>query len=188
MTWSNQQKMNSAAFVCGHCGYSVASSHGFHSSDRIEGNPAFIYVCPHCNKPTYFHADTQIPGISPGAEVTHLPQDIEALYREARNACAVGACTASVLACRKLLMNIAVSQGAKEGGSFVSYVEHLASAGFVPPNGRGWVDHIRSKGNEATHEIALMSQKDAEELISFAEMLLKFVYEFPNRVPPKAAP
>lgn len=52
-------------------------------------------------------------------------------------------------------MNIAVSQGADEGLRFVEYVEYLANSGFVPPNGRGWVDHIRKKGNEATHEIAL---------------------------------
>jgi hypothetical protein len=80
-------------------------------------------------------------------------------------------------------MNIAVSQGAKPGGSFISYVEYLASNGYVPPNGKGWVDHIRKKGNEATHEIVLMTQDDAQELISFSEMLLKFIYEFPNRVP-----
>jgi len=80
-------------------------------------------------------------------------------------------------------MNIAVNNGAKEGASFVVYVEHLASAGFVPPNGRGWVDHIRKKGNEANHEIALMTRVDAEELLSFSEMLLKFIYEFPSRIP-----
>ncbi len=28
-----------------------------------------------------------------------------------------------------------------------------------------------------------MNQHDAEELISFCEMLLKFIYEFPNRIP-----
>ena len=81
-------------------------------------------------------------------------------------------------------MNIAVAQGAAEGLKFIEYVDHLSSAGYIPPNGRGWVDHIRKKGNEATHEIALMQQKDAEELIAFTEMLLKFVYEFPARVPP----
>jgi hypothetical protein len=160
---------------------------GFHSNDRIEGNRGFLYICPHCEKPNFFHADIQVPGASPGNEVAHLPEDVAALYREARNAVSVGACTASVLACRKLLMNIAVSQGAKEGESFLSYVEYLAKSGFVPPNGKGWVDHIRSKGNEATHEISLMSSKDAEELISFSEMLLKFIYEFPNRVPAKGA-
>ena len=53
-------------------------------------------------------------------------------------------------------MNIAVVQGAEEGLKFIEYVEYLASNGFIPPNGKGWVDHIRQKGNEATHEIALM--------------------------------
>ncbi len=82
-------------------------------------------------------------------------------------------------------MNIAVAQGAPEGKKFIEYVKHLADSGFVPPNGHGWVDHIRSKGNEATHEIALMEEKDAKDLISFCEMLLRFIFEFPNRVPQK---
>ena len=124
--------------------------------------------------------------MAPGNEVAHLPKDIEALYLEARRSAGVGANTAAVLACRKLLMNIAVAQGAKAGESFVSYVEFLASAGYVPPNGRAWVDHIRSKGNEATHEIQVMAPEDASELIAFAEMLLKFVFEFPAKVPTKA--
>jgi len=28
-----------------------------------------------------------------------------------------------------------------------------------------------------------MAQADAEELINFTEMLLKFIYEFPGRIP-----
>ena len=83
-------------------------------------------------------------------------------------------------------MSIAVAQGAPANKSFVSYVEYLAEKGYVPPNGRGWVDHIRKKGNEANHEIKLMAQPDAEELVSFTEMLLKFIYEFPSRVPQTA--
>lgn len=85
-------------------------------------------------------------------------------------------------------MNIAVSQGAKEGLSFAKYVDHLASNGYVPPNGKTWVDHIRKKGNEATHEIPDMSRDDAVDLITFTEMLLKFIYEFPNRVPTPTPP
>lgn len=80
-------------------------------------------------------------------------------------------------------MNIAVSQGATEGLRFIEYVTYLADKGFVPPNGKHWVDHIRKKGNEATHEIALMTEADAKELISFIEMLLRFIYEFPSMVP-----
>ena len=84
-------------------------------------------------------------------------------------------------------MNIAVSQGDEPGKSFISYVEYLATNGFVPPNGKGWVDHIRRKGNEATHEIAIMGEPDAKELITFSEMLLKFIYEFPNKIPPDSS-
>jgi hypothetical protein len=83
-------------------------------------------------------------------------------------------------------MSIAVAEGAEPGKTFISYVEFLAKKGYVPPNGQGWVDHIRTKGNEANHEIVLMSSDDAADLISFSEMLLKFIYEFPNRVPKKA--
>jgi hypothetical protein len=113
---------------------------------------------------------------------------LEALYEEARRSCSINAYTGSVLCCRKLLMNIAVSNGAQEGLKFIEYVEYLADKGFVPPNGKTWVDHIRKKGNEATHEIALMDKGAAEDLIAFSEMLLKFIYEFPSRVPqPKPA-
>jgi hypothetical protein len=82
-----------------------------------------------------------------------------------------------------MLMNIAVEQGAAEGLKFIEYVSYLADKGFVPPNGRHWVDHIRKKGNEATHEIAIMGEQDACDLISFIEMLLRFIYEFPSMVP-----
>ena len=80
-------------------------------------------------------------------------------------------------------MNIAVSQGATPGLKFIEYVEYLSQNGYVPPKGKGWVDHIRKKGNEATHEIALMTKEDANDLISFSEMLLKFIYEFPAKIP-----
>jgi len=52
-------------------------------------------------------------------------------------------------------------------------------------DGKGWVDHIRKKGNEANHEIVIMKKGDALDLITFIEMLLKFIYEFPSRIPPK---
>jgi len=180
VSWNNVSRLTSREFICGFCGNLVAKATGFFDKNAQNS----IYICPHCDKPTYFdYIDSQTPGIAPGNEVHNLPEKIEALYREARNSVSVGAHTSSVLACRKMLMNIAVTQGADEGKSFISYVEYLANNGYVPPNGKGWVDHIRKKGNEATHEIALMQQGDAEELISFVEMLLKFIYEFPARVP-----
>jgi hypothetical protein len=119
--------------------------------------------------PTYFSIGQQIPDIAAGSEVQSLPPDVEKLYREARNCVAASAYTAAVLCARKLLMNIAVAQGDQPGRNFFEHIEYLAGKGFVPPNGRGWVDHIRRKGNEATHEIKMMSRADSEELITFIE-------------------
>jgi hypothetical protein len=180
MVWNSVSQLNSKQFRCGYCGNIVATPTGFFDNSARN----LIYICPHCDKPSYFDMlGNQVPGIAPGNEVENLPIELNALYHEARNSASVGAYTASVLACRKLLMNIAVTQGADEGKPFIFYVDYLATTGYVPPNGKIWVDHIRKKGNEATHEIALMKLSDAEELIVFVEMLLKFIYEFPAKIP-----
>ncbi len=181
MGWNNAAGVTAKSYVCGYCGKLVASAMGYYTSN--EQPSKHIYICPNCTKPTFVDGQRQIPGVAPGVDVPHLPPDVAALYAEARNCVAIGSYTSAVLAARKLLMHIAVAQGAPAGKNFVEYVEHLATSGYVPPNGRGWVDHIRKRGNEANHEIRLMSQQDADELISFSEMLLKFIYEFPQRVP-----
>jgi hypothetical protein len=195
MTWHNNSPgMNPKRYDCGHCGQRVSSSVGFFSKDP----QLFIYICTDCAQPTYFglsgvtvsgkkSPERQVPGPRPGGEVLHLPDNIRALYKEARDCVAASAHTAAVLTCRKLLMHIGVEQGAKENQSFASYVDHLVTKGYAPPGSEGWVGHIKEKGNEANHEIILMDQPDAEELLVFLEALLKFIYEYPNRVKTKAA-
>ena len=136
--WTNVGSIGSREFACGFCGFVVASDRGYHANKAIEQQQARIFICPHCSKPTFFLSDTQTPGISPGAEVKDVPTQLGALYAEARRAVSVSAFTASVLASRKMLMNIAVDNGAKPGLSFVEYVGFLAEKNFVPPNGRGW--------------------------------------------------
>jgi len=83
--------------------------------------------------------------------------------------------------CRKLLMHMAVDKDAPEGKSFVDYVAHLSDHGYVPPDGHDWVDQIRTKGNEANHEVRQMTREDAEDLLTFLAMLFKMAYEFPER-------
>lgn len=177
--WNSTTKISSASFKCGHCDNIVASGEGFYDSAG-----RYIYICPHCTNPTYIIGQrAQIPQPIPGNEVKNVPKLVSSLYNEARRCISAMAYTSSVLTCRKLLMNIAVSEGAAESKNFFFYVEYLAENGFVPPRGKVWVDHIRKKGNEATHEIALMTREDAEELVLFSEMLLKFIYEFPAQIP-----
>jgi hypothetical protein len=176
-------------YQCGYCSKEVASNQGLLGSalnqKMIIGS---IYICPGCGCPTFFDLKGNIQTPSPllGNEVKSLPSEIEAIYKEARECSKVEAYTASVLLCRKLLMHIGVQEGAKPGDTFLSYVEYLAKQGYVSPRGKPWVDHIRKKGNEANHEIKLMSKDDAMDLLSFSEMLLKTIYEFPARIAPDA--
>ena len=167
--WTNMESIPTKAYDCPYCGNRVASTFGWDG-----GGIAWIYVCSHCLHPTYFTEEgTQIPGIAAGELVDNVPLGVGSAYGEARDALAAGAPTASVLMSRKLLMNISVAQGADEGKIFAEYVDYLATSGYVPPNGKPWVDHIRQKGNEATHEIPQATSADATELITFLEMLLR---------------
>ena len=182
MTWESVRTIPSRSYICGHCHNPLASNNGFRR--QIPGGGWwYIYICHYCNCPTFFDLkNNQIPGSPYGNKVDHVPTEVDSLYNEARDCTSVNAYTASVLCCRKLLMNIGVSIGADEGLNFTQYVRYLSDKGFVPPDGKEWVDHIRKKGNEATHEIAIMEREDAQELITFLEMLLKFIYEFPASI------
>lgn len=186
--WNAIQNIKSRKFVCGYCGNKVASNKGWEGINIFKDQKYYdyIYICHYCRNPTYIKSGgEQIPGIKYGNDVEGLPQDIESLYEEARNCTKTNSFTASVMCCRKLLINIAVSKGADEGNSFESYVEYLSNKGYIPPDGKDWVNRIRNKSNEANHEIKLMGKEDAEELISFVEMLLKFIYEYPTRIEEK---
>lgn len=140
---------------------------------------AWVAVCSNCLRATFESPLEKIYVPSPmqGAELKNLPDGIRELYDEARWASSVSAFTASVMAARKLLMNLAVVEGADEGLSFKEYVDYLEANGFVPPKGKAWVDKIRKKGNEANHEIKLMSEADCADTLKLAEMLLRFNFE-----------
>jgi hypothetical protein len=178
--WSGISPLPSKRFTCGHCSMMVAQDRGF---QRMGTAGRLIYPCPACDAPTYFEEDKQVPGVAYGNAVDNLPPEVASLYAEARNCLSVSAPTASVLACRKLRMNVAVTLGAPGNRSFQEYVNYLSDEGYVPPNAKGWVNHIRDKGNEATHQIPQMKPSDAEVLITFMEMILKLAFDFPSRVP-----
>ncbi len=180
--WHGYANLEGVAYRCGFCSADVGPNKCYHIQESA--NIGHIRICTVCNRPTFFdNKNVQHPGVPFGQAVGNLPRQIESLYTEARNCSSAGAYTAAVLACRKILMHIAVDQGSEKGLAFIDYVDYLAAKGFVPPHGKTWVDHIRKKSNEANHEIVLMNQNDAQELITFLEMLLKFIYEFPARVP-----
>jgi uncharacterized protein DUF4145 len=189
INWSTSP-IPSQSYVCGYCGTSLASDRGWKGSVAGTGQDAYIAVCHQCSCPTLIDGDKQQhPQPLFGQAVADVSDsDVLAMYDEARQAYSAGSFTAAVLCCRKLLMHIAVAKGAPTGKNFVTYVKYLSDNHFVPPDARDWVDHIRQRGNEANHEIVLMDPDDAEELISFSEMLLKVIYQFPAAVKRRVTP
>jgi Domain of unknown function (DUF4145) len=186
--WMNQGNIPAQSYTCGHCNAFVGSSTGFIPQSQQYHNVArpswLIYICPNCGKPTFVDQEEgkQVPGSRYGDPIDKLPKEVKELYEEARACMPASAYTSVVLTCRKILMHVAVEKGAKPGENFISYVEYLSSKNYLPPDGKDWVDHIRKKGNEANHDIVIMSKTEAEELLTFVEMLLKFVYEFPAKI------
>ena len=192
--WYNTISIKQYTFQCGFCGdmvgankgYVVESAAGGKDGGRTNGWAA-ILICPSCNRPTFMDNGWQTQSPSPilGREVKHLPKDVERLYSEVRSCTQVGAYTSCILGCRKLLMHIAVEQGAPPGDQFVKYVNYLVDNHLVPQNAKPWVTHIKDKGNEANHEIVYATGDEAAELLRFVEMMLSFMYEY--AAPPMGA-
>lgn len=187
--WRNVQVYSSQKYCCGYCSSEIASDKGWvgsHQKDAAGAEIARIAICHHCGNPTYFRFDgLQSPSPAFGKSIDHLPPSVNGLYEEARRSIGANNFTAAVLCCRKLLMNISVSHGANAGESFTYYVDYLIDNHYVPPGNRDNLDHIRKKGNEANHEISDMTRMDAEELLGFIELVLRFMYEFPERLKKK---
>jgi len=184
-SWQHTGEIAPREYKCGYCDKEVTSNKGYFTKDPREG----IWLCPR-GHPTFFDLEgNQYPSSLFGRSVDNIPSEqVNDLYEEARRCMSVRAYTSAVLSCRKLLMNIAVDKGASTGKSFIEYVDYLSTNNYVPRNGNQWVDHIRQKGNEATHEIQSMSKEDAEDLIEFTEMLLTFVYAFPAKIKSRRSP
>ena len=181
--WDGNRIME-ATYTCGYCGSTVTSNNGMsveikRSTSRYNDKPYVVFIGTTCKLPTFIYKDVQVPGFKIRNIVQHVPEDVISVYDEARSSFSVGAYTAVILLCRKLLMHVAVSFGAEAGKSFKFYVDYMADEHYFSPRSKNWVDSIRGFGNEANHEIKVNTKEEAEKMIKFCEMILKSNYEYP---------
>ena len=174
----------SQLITCGYCGRDVAPHIGYiiNYTDRSTKRAGYIYQCPHCKNPIFYFLETgeTVPGPNYGREIKNLPENIQSLYNECRTCYANQCYTSAQMIARTLLMHIAVEQGADPGLPFVKYVSYLDDNGYIPPNGKKWVDFIRASGNVANHEIIIKEKDETEKVITFLSTLLLVIYELPN--------
>lgn len=158
ISWGGPGTAHGVRFTCGHCGVDAAATtvilgnlvERAHGQRQQPLGKASIWFCNVCSQPTYIDPDRkQIPAPRFGADLKTVPADgLQQLYNEARDCSTVGAYTACVMACRKVLMNLAVREGADEGLSFVDYVDYLDKNGYTPKKGKEWVNRIAKWGTK----------------------------------------
>lgn len=183
--YSNSLSIPSHPITCGYCGQNIAPHIGYYLyADTIgdKKDMGYVYQCPLCKNPIIFFIDTKetIPGAPYGRESKNLPDNIQTLYNECRTCYANQCYTSAQKIARTLLMHIAVEQGAEEGLPFARYVTYLDEKGYIPPNGKKWVDYIRTSGNVANHEIVIKEREETQKVITFLSTLLLVIYELPN--------
>jgi len=114
-------------------------------------------------------------------------QELQA-WQEVRDCLGVGAHTAAVMLCRKLLLHVAAAHGLPAKGDndrapgFYQAVQHLETEGIITRHMRPWVDRIKEVGNDASHELPHIERDDAMDVATFTEQLLRLAYELPARM------
>lgn len=180
--WHNLEIITPMDYVCGYCGNQVGSNSGYYIGPYVKNAAGNIYICPRCSRPTYIEGMGEkmivIPGTPYGEAIEGLPETVDSIYNEARNTFGTGAYTATILVSRKILANVAVYLGAKDGQNFTYYVDYLVDNGYVPAKSREWIDAIRVEGNSATHDVTSKNEEDARRIMSFVQMLLLINFKF----------
>lgn len=175
--WQDAVKLHSKEFACWCCGNIVASNIGYRALRGLNSYNG-IYICPHCKAPHIVDYDNrEFPSTLPGRPITKLPDGVNQVYEEARSCISAGAYTAAVMILRKILMNLAVEEGAKEGDSFARYVDYLCSNGLVHKRQQEQARRIQRLGNDANHKIESRTKEDALELLNLVQLILINNYE-----------
>ncbi len=179
---------NSKRFKCGYCGDSVATDLGWLKSwsEGFNG-PSYsrdIRICPTCQYPTVFvdWKEEQVPLPLAGKRFSlnrDDPNDLKTivhLYNQARFGLSRAGATGPVLILRKLLMHIAVQQGAVQKNTFAHYCDYLKTANIVSKPQHDLLERIRKSGNTENHEITVATDADANDLLSLMTLLIESIY------------
>ena len=175
--WRNLETITSFSFICWNCNEGVAPDKGYQTPNG--NSKKRIYICHHCKAPNVFDANGKaILSPLPGREIKKLPENISNVYEEVRKCIQSNCFTGAVMLMRKIIMNIAVHEGAKKNKNFEEYVDYLCDKGIVHKKSKSKANSIRKLGNNANHEIENRTQEEAQNCFEFIELLLMANYEF----------
>lgn len=179
-----------ADVTCPHCGH----QHALVVAAQVDGNyqqqPQLTawYRCVACQAGYVREAGVVYPGGKPLRTPQGVPADEVKVWEEARDCLGVGANTAAVMLCRKLLFHVAVTHGLAPANSkgfapgFAECAEYLQGHGLVTPKMMKWVERIKEVGNDANHKLVPITAEQARDVATFTEQLLVLAYELDVRM------
>lgn len=185
-----------ADVTCPHCGNQYALVVAAQVDGNFEQRPDLTawYRCVSCQSGYVREAGVVYPAGRPLRTPLGIPFDEVQVWEETRDCLGVGANTAAVMLCRKLLLHIAVTHGlAPENAKgfapgFAECVEHLRAQELVTTRMMNWVERIRDVGNDANHNLAKITSTQALDVATFTEQLLVLTYELDARMDAAAPP
>lgn len=205
--WKQVEELTSLEYTCGFCNKEVASQKGYSGPANVEldecmieprepftAHCSYIYFCRNCNKPSLFEILEAEYSDGPSIEwqfpepkassirvIEGLQGEVKTAYGEAHKCFTAKAWTATAMLCRKMLMNISVSEKALEGKGFVYYVDYLSENGHLTLHMKEWAERVKKIGNEANHKIIKTNRHDAKDIFNFIQFLLIITYELPHK-------
>ena len=115
----------------------------------------------------------------------YLPGNIQSFFVQAAHTLSAGNLDASAMMSRKTL-EVAVKKLHPEGkGNLYTRIEELHGLGIITSELKSWAHAIRDDGNDAAHEEQPVTPEFADELLSFTELFLMYVFTMPGMVEAK---
>jgi len=185
--------------ACGSCGGEgqmvvVAMTKGLVMGEAYGDLQVQWLRCMRCLRGVVVNGEQISPAVMPLDNPDGVPEDDLAAWQEVRGCLSVGAYTAAVMMCRKLLFHVAVAHelprknDKDRAPTFAEALDHLESEGVFTTRMRPWVERIKDVGNEANHELSGVTKAQALDIAKFTQYLLQLAYELPtmmNDAPPE---
>ena len=130
------------------------------------------------------------PVPAPSKIPEYLPAPLGRFYKQAADASKRGDWDASGSMSRKAidvstkmqLAKILDEAKAKSHKTNFSRINALGAAGAITSDLQDWAHHVRVGGNDAAHDEDPFEKEEAEDLLSFTELYLVYVYTLPGRL------
>jgi hypothetical protein len=75
-----------------------------------------------------------------------------------------------------------LGEDAKKFSTIQKRIDELASRHALTPDLQEWAHVVRLEGNDASHDEDPYTQEEADELLSFVDLYLTYVYTMPGKL------